>query len=132
MGQFKVLILVSLAIMSLNSCNGQQVKSDQNNIVNYMLNDTILLTRQQYKIVSVDSNHLDVELIDLSLIEAFKKAVSPILKIDLNGTIIIVKGNNILSSSIPDNCDYFYPLNDEKKVVLHNNQLNLRKVNIPN
>lgn len=127
MGQFKVLILVSLAIMSLNSCNGQQVKSDQNN----MLNDTILIATQQYKIVSVDSNILDIELVDLSLIEAIKKAVSPILKIDLNGTTIIAKGNNILSSSIPDNCDYFFPLNDEKQVVLYNNRINCRRINVP-
>lgn len=131
MGQFRVLILVSLAIMTINSCNGQRIKS-YNIIDSMVVNDEILLSEAQFKIVFIDSNTIDIEVIDTNLLKIIKGLISPILKISLNNEVVTAKGNNLLSSSYPDSCDYFYPLNDKKKIILFNNQIKFRKVIIPN
>lgn len=126
MEQFRALILVSLAIMTLNSCSGQNKNSaalQTKEAVKKAMNDTILISRSQFVIVVNKGGVLDIEIKEGNLIDTIAYSDNPTLKIELDGNFIIAKGNNIISSSVPENCDYFYLLSDNNKVFTKNERI---------
>lgn len=132
MEKFRALILVSLAIMTLNSCNSQNKNSttpQTREAVKKVMNDTILISKTQFKIVRNKIGVLDIEIKENNLIDKIADSKNPILMIELGGIYTIAKGNNIFSSSVPNECDYFYPLGNDNKVIMKKEGiLNLRKV----
>lgn len=132
MAQFRALILVSLAIMTLNSCSGQNRKnttSEVKEVVKKIMNDTILISKVQFEIVENKMGVLDIEIKEDNLIDKIADSDNPVLRIELDGNYVTAKGNNIFSSSVPNECDYFYPLSNDSKVVTKNNRIiNLRKI----
>ena len=126
MEQFRALILVSLAIMTLNSCSGQNKNSTTsriNQVVKKVMNDTILISRSQFEIIVNKEGVLDIEIKESNLIDTIADSDNPTLKIELDSKYIIAKGNNIISSSVPENCDYFYFLGDDNKVFTKNERI---------
>ncbi|ELR68625.1 hypothetical protein C900_00203 [Fulvivirga imtechensis AK7] len=72
---------------------------------------------------------MDIEIVKSDLLEKIKNDSNPILKIEFEGNYIYAKGNNIFKSSVPKGCDYFYPLDNNDKVVINDKQvIKLRKV----
>ena len=132
MEQFRVLVLVSLAIMTLNSCNGQNNKSTTphaKEVVKKVMNDTILISKAQFKIVRSTIGVLDIEINENNLVDKIADSNNPILRIELDGIYATAKGNNIFSSSVPNECDYFYPLGNDNKVTMKKKGiLNLREI----
>lgn len=137
MVQFKGLVLLIVAIISLKSlsCCGSSkgVINKKNEAAitekeNQMkANDTLFLSIKDYKIVSLDANVLDIEVINNQLASLIKNVKYSIIKIELQEGDRIAKGNDLLSSSIPKECDYFYPL-DKGYIYTVNNRINLRKI----
>lgn len=126
MEQFRALILVSLAIMTLNSCSGQNKNSTTphtKEAVKKVMNNTILISRSQFEIIVNKGGVLDIEIKEGNLIDTIADSDNPTLKIELDGNYIIAKGNNIISSSVPENCDYFYLLRDDNKVFTKNERI---------
>lgn len=127
--RFEALILIILFI-TLNSCSGQTKDGLKQQIMSSKMitNDTILIFSSQYNIVTKVNSVLDIEIKDERLLQNIKSANQPIFKIEIEGSYYMIKGNDILSSSVPKECDYFYPLINTNKVFLHNNILNLRMI----
>ncbi|MEL6697491.1 MAG: hypothetical protein AAFP89_14670 [Bacteroidota bacterium] len=126
MEQLRALILVSLAIMILNSCSGQNKNSTisrTNQVVKKVMDDTILISRSQFEIIVNKEGVLDIEIKESNLIDTIADSDNPTLKIELDSNYIIAKGNNIISSSVPENCDYFYLLRDDNKVFMKNERI---------
>ena len=126
MEQLRALILVSLAIMILNSCSGQNKNSTTsrtNQVMKKVMDDTILISRSQFEIIVNKEGVLDIEIKESNLIDTIADSDNPTLKIELDSNYIIAKGNNIISSSVPENCDYFYLLRDNKKVFTKNERI---------
>ena len=90
-------------------------------------NDTLFLSIKDYKIVSLTDNVLDIEIINNQLVSLIKNVKYSTIKIELQEGDRIAKGNDLLSSSIPKECDYFYPL-DKGYVYFVNNRINMRKI----
>ncbi|WP_343693272.1 hypothetical protein [Chitinophaga sp.] len=136
MVRFKGLTFLIVAITSLKSLNyygsngiiieqhetamtakGSQMRAD----------DTLLLSIKDYKVVSLEEHVLDIEVINNQLVDLIKNVKYTIIKIELPEGNRIAKGNDLLSSSIPKACDYFYPL-VKGYVSFVNNRINFRKV----
>ena len=131
MVQFKVLILAKLAIISLNnSCSSQEITSNKNEIViqnNMALKvDTIVLKSTDYELLKCDEYVYDIRLINK--IEDIKNKQNIILLIEIEGKQNIAKGNKLTSSSIPVDCDLFYPTDKNNLPIITNNKMTLRKV----
>lgn len=136
MVQFKgltPLIVAITSLKSLNCCSSKGIINKQNETamtekgIQMKVNDTLFLLAKDYKIVSLDHNVLDIEVINNQLIFSIKNVKYSVVKIELQEGARIAKGNDLLSSSIPKECDYFYPL-DKGYVYFVNNRINFRKV----
>ena len=136
MVQFKGLTLIIVAIISLkilSCCGGKGIVNKKDEVAtaekgNQMKkNDTLFLSIKDYRIVSVDDNVLDIEVINNQAVSSIRNVKYSIIKIELEEGDRIAKGNDLLSSFIPQQCDYFYPL-DKGYVLVVNNRINFRKI----
>ncbi|WP_454244831.1 hypothetical protein [Psychroflexus sp. MBR-150] len=118
--------------MTLNSCSGQNKNSkatQTEETVKKVMNDTIFISKAQFQIMTNKMGVLDIEVIGDNLIAKIANSKNPILKIELGDNYIIAKGNNIFNSSVPSECDYFYPLSNDNKIVTKGKHtINLRKI----
>ncbi len=120
----RVLILINLAIMSINNCKSQSHISKHMNETKNIL----IISESKYNIIINNNIVLDIEITDKNILNIIRNLDQPIFKIELNKRIIIAKGNNFLSSFVPKNCDYFYPIDDNGKILLYkDNIINLKK-----
>lgn len=132
MVQFKVLIrliVVIISLKSLNSCVGNNHKKniEADTSIQMKTNDTLFLSTKDYKIILSNDNTLDIEVTNNQLISLIKNEKYPIIKIEIQEGEKIAKGNNLLCSFVPENCDYFYPLNKEY-VFFVGNRINFKKI----
>lgn len=131
MEQFKVLILLTVAIISLNSITTCAVTNQKEAIMKdetmqVQTNDTLFLSSKDYNIILLTDNILDVEVINKQKISLIKNVKYSIIKIEFQQDNKIAKGNDLLSATIPEDCDYFYPL-DNGYILFINNRINFRK-----
>lgn len=105
MAQLKVLFQSILVIITL-------LNKDKIDTIKYNI---ILIYKEEYEIVNKDAQFINIKIHKKQILDSITNTDNPILKIEmLNGEYIIVKGNDILSSSTPRKCDYFYPLINNK------------------
>lgn len=125
MVQFVDIILVSLAIITLNSFSTPICKTtlDHNEIEGFERIDTIYISDSQYNVVKKEGCGLFIQITDKTLLERLSVATSPILAILIDGSIIIARGNVITSSFIPDGADCFYPVNSSGKLLLYRDNI---------
>lgn len=92
----------------------------------------ILINKNEYEIVNKGEMFINIKIHKKEMLEEIMSVDNPILKIEmLDGDYIIVKGNEILSSHTPEECDYFYPLINNK-VFIHQQIISLIKCgNVP-
>jgi len=129
MVQFKVQILVSLVFTILNSCNAQTKQGVVNQINNELIMaDTIIITSLHYRVIESKKGVLDIEITDKIILDSIYNLTQPTIKIEIDKAYFIAKGNNFLSSAIPENCDFFYPINNNGKVLMNKTILNLREI----
>jgi hypothetical protein len=95
----------------------------------YSQQDTIVLQCNDFRILVNSKYHLDIEFIRENKIKEIANAKNPIFCFYIENQKYIAKGNEILKSSVPANCDYFYPIDEQGKVVLFKNKLSLIKSN---
>jgi len=123
MVQFKVLTLAKVAIISLSSllssCYGQEQKS-----IKYMkiyFSDTLIVSNEKIDVRKVEDKEIEVWISNDSIQKKISNLIKPTIILEFNGNKYIAKPNLIYSSSIPNECDYFYPINKEGKVFNINN-----------
>ncbi len=81
----------------------------------------IIIKSTQYTQVAKDSLKLDIIITDTLLLSTILTSFNPTILIVESNDILIVKGNPILSSSVPQGCNYFYPIDSTQKMTLVNN-----------
>lgn len=123
-------LMVALVIISLNSfCNTFSKANRVRNMKHYVsARDTILLREFEYIIVFKDTNILNIRITDVNALHKIMNVASPILSIELAGKKLIAKGNNVLASSVPEECNYFYPLNSNGMAIIQDGLISLRKL----
>ena len=90
-------------------------------------NDTLFLSSKDYKIISSDDNILDIEVTNNQIISLIENVKYSVIKFELKQDNKIAKGNDLLSSFVPKECDYYYPL-DKGYILFVNNRINFRKI----
>lgn len=131
MVQFKGLILLIVVIINLNSfttCVVNEKKSIlKNEEINNKTSDTLFLSSVDYKIILFNDTILDVEITNIKKISLIKKVKYSIIQIEFLQDNLIAKGNDLFNSSVPENCNYFYPL-DNGYILFINNRITFRKI----
>jgi hypothetical protein len=82
--------------------------------------DTVFLQCTDFKIIANDKYSLDIEIIQKSKLKEIANSKEPIFCFYLDEKKYIAKGNEILKSSVPEKCDYFYSLGVKNEVMLRN------------
>jgi hypothetical protein len=121
--------VVIISLNSLNSCavTNQKEVIMKDKTTQSQTNDTLFLSSKDYKIISLNDNILDIEVINNQIISLIENVKYPVIKIELQQDNKIAKGNDLLSSFVPKECDYFYPL-DKGYIFFVNNRINFRKI----
>lgn len=118
MEQFKALALVVVVIISLNSCKGTQnsnMNINCNEIVFYNSSHQISFKTKNC-VFNSSENGFELTILNDSDIQKLKRIDNPIAEFYLGKTKHIAKGNNLFSSEVPLNVDYFFPLNQSNKI----------------
>ena len=121
MAQLKVLILLIVVIITLD--NSYTIAQS-----NCLQQDTIFLQCNDFKILVNDKYHLDIEITQENKIKKIESIKRPIFCFYIEGKKHIAKGNEILKSSVPDECDCFYTLDINDNVMLFKNKLHFIKI----
>ncbi|WP_128330970.1 hypothetical protein [Apibacter sp. HY039] len=133
MTQFKELILLIVIITSLKIFNSCAVINRKSRVIladkttQIQINDTLVLSSKDYEIISLNNSILDIEVTNNQIISLIENVKYSVIKIEIQQDNKIAKGNNLLSSFVPKEYDYFYSLN---KGYIHfvNNRINFRKI----
>lgn len=135
MVQFKALSLMIAAIIILNNSkclnDMNALKANQfdcKRILIFNSTDTIELKKQDYKIYSNSAGY-NLSIINTEKLNAIKKIKKPDVEFCINEKRLRAKGNNVFRSSVPEDAEYFFPLNDQGFIFfVKENELTLRKI----
>ena len=133
MVQFKVLTLVKVGIMIISSFMILHENAHGNNsypCIRYQENsDTIKILGNDYKILLDEDNVIKVQITNTQVLQTLKEKQDPVILFSLRQEQLIARGNNVLSSSVPHNCDLFYFM-DKKgyPVLFENNVVDFRRI----
>lgn len=122
-------VIISLTLVSFHNRNSFETDRVSNMKQDVIMDDTILLKETDYNIIFRDSDALNIKISNTKTLDRIKNTKSPIFNIEVDKEFIIAKGNNILASSLPIDCNYFYPLNSKGMVVMKDGLINFRKIN---
>jgi hypothetical protein len=125
----KNICIIMFSIFVLYSC--QTKKSDSNNINNYneielFSNDYNIIKYNETKLIFYENRiqiNLTLEIINVEKIEILKNAINPIIFLNFNNRKYLAKGNFVLSSSIPPECDYFFAIDENKKITFFDDKI---------
>ena len=124
MAQFKAFILLIVAIIILN-LSFIMAQNSETQV------DTIFLQYNEFNIIVNDKYNIDIEITQESKIKEIARIEKPIFSFHVDGKEYIAKGNEIFKSSVPENCDCFYVLDIQNKLILSDNKLSFIKVVYP-
>jgi len=130
------MVLLIIPLILLFSCKG--IKKEDNN-TNLRINDIELLNTD-YEIISNLENkkenydgvfYIKYEIIikNPEIIIKINDLINPVIYLNINNKKYLAKGLWILSSAIPQNCDYFFNLDINYKISLYNNIIKLYEYN---
>lgn len=138
MVQLKVLMLVKVGIIIMsnftNLSEGVNEKEVQKNIrfqdSLHENPDTIKIVENDYKLILDTLNTIRIKILRPAVLQMLMDKHNPVISILYKGEKYIAKGNHIISSSVPGNCDMFYFTNRVGCwIVGNNNELLLYRIN---
>ena len=126
-----ILIKVGFIIL-INSfliSNAQNLNYGGNNENYIIFSDSIKLEKKDYQIKVTMNIDLDIIIINKKKLQRIKELKNPVLLICIDNKIYIAKGNDIFSSEVPSECDYFYPIDKNGSIIFFpKGKICLRKV----
>ena len=123
MVKFKVLIIImGIIIQNNQACKAQS----------FAKTDTIYLNTDNYQIIYDDTTRILDLKISGTMYHHLRKGKDFIILLSYKNNDYILKGNYYYNSSVPENCDFFFPINKRGKIIWFNkNILSLIKVARP-
>ena len=109
----KVLILAKVVIASgiKNETSGKQQLSEiQKAEVKIYFNDTTRLTEKDFVVVENSKISIGIKITDSLKFKRIYGSKNQVIAIHYKDTLWIAKGNENFKSSVPQDCDLFYPL----------------------
>ncbi|WPV66029.1 MULTISPECIES: hypothetical protein [unclassified Chitinophaga] len=132
--------MAKLAIMIANSPQNLSEReinfhSQYQNIeISHMIYDTIKIRQNELELVSEDKYEIEIKIISPEKLRILTDSKKPILVLVLKNRQYVAKANHIASSSVPNSCDWFYPVNAAGRIFLSDNNIRFMKIdalNIP-
>ncbi|AEV99918.1 hypothetical protein A4D02_25460 [Niastella koreensis] len=127
MGLFKVLSLVKVGIIIIGNfivlSEYANAKNCHQNIWCQVNSDTIKIIANDYKLLSNEKYTIKIEILNSWVLQLLKEKQSPVISFSLRGEELIARGNNITSSSVPNNCNLFYFMNRKGEVILYEDHI---------
>lgn len=122
MMQFNLYSLVHAAMITFSSFypgdSPLPVHSNTASTVEWkVMNDPIKITENDYKLLKEDEYSIDLKIVDRKKLKALQKATHPVIQLTVNGKEYVVRENYMLNASFPANCDAFYTVNQDGKIV---------------
>ncbi|MBO4438709.1 MAG: hypothetical protein J5798_05105 [Spirochaetaceae bacterium] len=90
----------------------------------------IKLTFSDYEIVKQNNDYtlIEMKIRNEKILNRLKSEKDISLTFKLNNRLYVAKGNEIVKSSVPVDCDYFFPTDDAGNVVFFDDKLFLYKI----
>ncbi len=128
---FKALALVALVITTLNNCGTQEnmQTSSVENLKAAMDSDFRLLKQQDYEIINEEFRSLSLRISSEHMVKELQEVPDLNLIFEMDGVQLLAKGNFVFSSTMPKHCDYFFPMDENNKIITNDNIINLKKTN---
>lgn len=99
-----------------------------NEIVVYNSQEKFSIRNTDYELISNDVG-FDLRILNSNFIQLLKKIENPTFELCVENKRYVAKGNDLLSSKVPAQADYFFPLNQQKKIdFFKNNLISFRKI----
>lgn len=116
MAQFKALSLLIAATITIGSKYCKNVSKQDCEIV-FVLNqsETIKLLKTDYLLTENVAGY-ELKILNKQSKLLIAELVKPQIKFCVNGKIVIVEGNPVLSSSVPVGAESFYPLTNNNRI----------------
>jgi len=116
-----ICILFSIVIYS---CNNNKLYK----------NDKIELSENDYEIINITKTemtfyenriqiNLEIKIVNNNKSIIIKNTVDPIINIKISNKNYIAKGLYVLSSFFPDDCDYCFTIDENKKIMFFENNI---------
>ncbi|OQP51216.1 hypothetical protein A4R26_29840 [Niastella populi] len=127
MAQFRVLNLVKVGIIIISNFMISPKNAHGGNL--YKCNkyqessDTIKILENDYKIVLNEKYSLRVEITNPRVLQALTTKPDPVILFSIGLEKLIAKGNYIILSSVPSNCDLFYATDKKGCLILYEHNL---------
>lgn len=99
--------------------------------VNFLSSESFLeIDAEDYEIIKQNNDYILIEMKirNEKIFNRLKSEKDISLTFKLNNRLYVAKGNEIIKSSVPDDCDYFFPIDDLGNVVFFDNKLFLYKI----
>lgn len=127
---YKALMLMSLVFITLNNCiSNPNIKPNKSvDCEVKTIYDTLYIEHNQFVFKREEESFLEIEIIDKELYQEIIGTNNPVVLFKFNGEYMSAKGNWIFSSSIPKDCDYFYPTYNNKIVINEDYEISFTKI----
>jgi hypothetical protein len=85
---------------------------------------------EDYKIIKQydDCSMIEMEILNEEIFAKLNSEKNISLTFWLNNKLYVAEGNEIIKSSVPNNCDYFFPIDSNGNIIFFNKILQLYKV----
>ncbi len=114
----KVAIIIISLSLGLNSCTSiDKTLKKQNDACyedSFTFSDTIKLSIQDYQIIHEHAGTFTIKVINKVKLDQISELLNPLIIICKNGNSYRAKGNLLVLSGAPDDCDYYYPTINER------------------
>src|SRR5689334_16810199 len=94
------------------------VRDSHQNIPRQEISDTLKLAGNDYKLLLEDEYNIKIEIINSRILQILKDKQDPVISFSLAWEKFIAKGNYIINSSVPYNCNLFYSTNKEGCLIM--------------
>jgi hypothetical protein len=123
----KIFIGIIFLIL-ISCCQKDKLNLDQKSNIEELNINSIELFYTDYEIIQYDEvkmqfyenrtqMYLELKIINKEKATVLENSIEPIIFIHFNNKKYIAKGNPILSSSVPPDCDFFFGINMDGKIL---------------
>lgn len=90
--------------------------------------ESITLTKNDFRILTESENHLEVSINTLDKLTQISSLIDPPIVLCIDGRTFLAKGNEMISSNYPSNCDFIYPTNNNRLYDSRNRTIDFLKI----
>jgi len=136
MAQYKVLrlaLVVITTLISLSCLNKEKVNkmNDCSTVIFFGITDTLTISKSDYKIIKTDFE-LEIKFNNSEIVEKIKDIKCNKIHFCIDNKVLTAKSNPVYSSKVPEDAEYFFPVNADGSLLNIKEDVTLYMRKIPN